>query len=407
MATVFICYRREDAPATTGRIYDHLVQAFGEGSVFKDVDSIPVGADFPSHIQRILRQATAQVVIIGPRWLDIGNEVGQPRLQNPADFVRQEIETGLSSGIPVIPVLVEGAMMPPAQALPASVGPLTRLQAVNIRFDPDFSADVRRLITAIERVDTSARGTASRPDVSSIGHARLPRTRGRGWLFGALLVALAVLLVVLAATRGILQFPPTGTASHAPTATPMTAATATATSTIGSNYLNALAVPTSGWTIDEHCHFLSDGYHDDYTTGAKTTSIACYGPVEAQDAVISVDAKLVAGPRDFGFGIVFRSNANHSEYGFLISADGHWTTYKLVKNQLTPIINWTTTATVRQNKGAHNTLNIYFKGTQLHFFVNGILVGQADDTTFSSGSVGVTASAGQNVIFANFSVTSA
>jgi hypothetical protein len=37
--------------------------------------------------------------------------------------------------------------------------------------------------------------------------------------------------------------------------------------------------------------------------------------------------------------------------------------------------------------------------------VNGILVGQADDATFSSGSVGLTASAGQNVVFANFSVT--
>jgi len=30
VATVFICYRREDAPATTGRIYDHLVQSFGD-----------------------------------------------------------------------------------------------------------------------------------------------------------------------------------------------------------------------------------------------------------------------------------------------------------------------------------------------------------------------------------------
>ena len=162
MATVFICYRRDDAPGTTGRIYDHLVESFGEGSVFKDVDSIPVGVDFPSHIQGILRKATAQVVVIGPHWLDIPNEVGQPRLQNPGDFVRQEIETGLTSGIPVIPVLVEGARMPSAQALPRSLAPLTRLQAVNIRFDPDFSSDVRRLITAIERVDRSAHG--SEPD---------------------------------------------------------------------------------------------------------------------------------------------------------------------------------------------------------------------------------------------------
>ena len=409
MATVFICYRREDAPATTGRIYDHLVQAFGEGSVFKDVDSIPVGADFPSHIQRILRQATAQVVIIGPRWLDIRNEAGQPRLQNPGDFVRQEIETGLSSGIPVIPVLVEGATMPPAQVLPASVAPLTRLQAVNIRFDPDFSADVRRLITAIERVDTTARGTATRPGASPAGRAQPSRAKGRGWLFGGLLAVMAVLLVALASARGLLQFSPIGTASRTPPATATATATvsATATPVVGSNYLNALAVPTSGWTINEHCRFLSDGYHDDYTTGAKNSSIACYGPAQAKDAVVSVDATLLTGPLDFGYGIVFRSDANHSEYGFLISSDGHWTTYKLVKNQLTPIINWTTTATVHQKIGAHNTLNVYFKGTQMHFFVNGMLVGQADDATFSSGSVGLTASAGQNVIFANFSVTSA
>lgn len=403
MATVFICYRREDAPATTGRIYDHLVQSFGEGSVFKDVDSIPAGVDFPSHIQRILRQATAQVVIIGPRWLDIRNEVGQPRLQNPGDFVRQEIETGLSSGIPVIPVLVEGATMPPVQALPASVDPLTRLQAVNIRFDPDFTADVRRLITAIERVDTTARGNEARPGVSTAGRVHPSRTRGRGWLFSSLLVVLAVLLVMLATTRGVLQFQPIGTASHTPTAT----VAATATPIVGSNYLNALAVPTSGWTIDEHCRFLSDGYHDDYTAGAKNTAMACYSPVQARDAVISVDVKLVAGPLDFGYGIVFRSDTNHSEYGFLISSDGHWTAYRLVRNQLNPIINWTAASTVHRNVGVHNTLNVYFKGTQMNFFVNGMLVGQGEDATFRSGTVGLTASAGQNVVFANFSVTSA
>lgn len=404
MATVFICYRREDAPATTGRIYDHLVQSFGEGSVFKDVDSIPVGADFPSHIQRILRQATAQVVVIGPRWLDICNEAGQPRLQNPGDFVRQEIETGLTSGIPVIPVLVEGATMPPARALAASVAPLTRLQAVNIRFDPDFTTDMHRLITAIEHVDTTAHGTAAKPGTSPAGSAQPARTRGRGWLFSGLAVALAVLLVVLATSRGVLQFPPIGTASRTPTST----ATATATPIVGAIYLNGLAVPASGWTIDEHCHFLSDGYHNDYSAGAKNTANACYGPVQVRDAVIVVDAKLLAGPLDFGYGIVFRSDTNHSEYGYLISSDGHWTTYKLVKNQLTPIINWTATSQVHRNMGAHNLLTVYFKGTHMNFFVNGILVGQADDDTFSSsGTIGLTASAGQNVVFANFSVTSA
>jgi hypothetical protein len=407
VATVFICYRREDAPATTGRIYDHLVQSFGAGSVFKDVDSIPIGADFPSHIQHILRQATAQVVVIGPHWLDIRDEAGQLRLQNPGDFVRQEIETGLASGIPVIPVLVEGATMPPTSALSPSLAPLTRLQSVNIRFDPDFTNDAHRLITAIERVDTTARGTAARPDVSPAGKAQPPRAKGRGWLFGGLLVALAALLVVLAATRGLFQFPPIGTVSHTPTATVAAAATASPTPVIGSIYLQSLAQPVSGWTMNKQCLFLSDGYHNDYTAGAQNTANPCYSPVQVKDAVVVVDAKLLSGPLDFGYGVVFRSDTDRSEYGFLISPDGHWTAYKLVKNQLTHKIDWTETAEVDRNKGAHNLLTVYFKGAHMNFFVNGILVGQADDDTLSSGTIGLIASAGQNVVFANFSVTSA
>jgi hypothetical protein len=337
------------------------------------------------------------VIVIGPRWLDIRDETGRPRLQNPGDFVRQEIETGLASGIPVIPVLVEGATMPPAQVLPPSLAPLTRLQAVNIRFDPDFTTDARRLITAIERVDSTARRAAS-------------RTRGRGWVFGGLLVALAVLLIALVTTRGAFQFPPIGTVSRTPTATVAATATATATATpvSGAIYLNSLALPASGWATDTRCKFLSDGYHDDYTAGAQNTANACYGPVQVKDAVIVVDAMLLSGPLDFGYGVVFRSDTNHSEYGFLVSSDGHWTAYKLVNNRLTHIIDWTATSQVHQNKGAHNLLTVYLKDAHMNFFVNGMLVGQADDDTFSSsGTIGLTASAGQDVVFANFSVTSA
>ena len=46
MPRVFISYRRSDSVTITGRIYDHLVHAFGDDSVFKDVDDIPLGVDF-------------------------------------------------------------------------------------------------------------------------------------------------------------------------------------------------------------------------------------------------------------------------------------------------------------------------------------------------------------------------
>jgi hypothetical protein len=159
--------------------------------------------------------------------------------------------------------------------------------------------------------------------------------------------------------------------------------------------------------MDTQCKFLRDGYHDDDTAGAQNTAKACYSPVLIKDAVIVVDAKLISGPLDFGYGIVFRSDRNQSEYGFLISPDGHWTAYKLVKNELTHLIDWTATEKVDQSKGAQNLLTLYIKDAHMNFYVNGILVGQADSDTFSSsGSVGLTASAGQNVLFANFSVTS-
>ena len=52
MSGIFISYRREDSAAYTGRLYDRLSTHFGADQVFMDVDDIPPGADFASHIAR-------------------------------------------------------------------------------------------------------------------------------------------------------------------------------------------------------------------------------------------------------------------------------------------------------------------------------------------------------------------
>jgi hypothetical protein len=44
--SIFISYRRDDSADVAGRIYDRLVDSFGEDLVFKDVDNIPFGMDF-------------------------------------------------------------------------------------------------------------------------------------------------------------------------------------------------------------------------------------------------------------------------------------------------------------------------------------------------------------------------
>ena len=56
---------------------------------------------------------------------------GKTRLDDPRDFVRIEIELVLKRQIPVIPVLVSGATIPPAKRLPLSIQDLSYLQTAS------------------------------------------------------------------------------------------------------------------------------------------------------------------------------------------------------------------------------------------------------------------------------------
>jgi tetratricopeptide (TPR) repeat protein len=150
-AKIFISYRRQDSADICGRIYDHLVQHFGKDAIFKDVDNIPFGADFPRHLETILAQCAVELVVIGPRWLEISDDKGRRRLDDPADFVRIEVERGLSRDILVIPLLVTGAAMPGADQLPPGLAELVRRNAVPVRADPDFHKDMGRLIRQLEQ----------------------------------------------------------------------------------------------------------------------------------------------------------------------------------------------------------------------------------------------------------------
>lgn len=151
MAGIFISYRRADSAAEAGRLYDRLVLRFGQLSVFKDVDAIPPGVLFDSYIQNSLRQSSVCLVLIGPHWLSSASERGLRRLDDPSDRVRIEIEQAFALGLTVIPVLLDETPMPIANNLPLSIVDLTRVQAIRLRNDPDFSHDVSRLTAAIER----------------------------------------------------------------------------------------------------------------------------------------------------------------------------------------------------------------------------------------------------------------
>lgn len=146
---LFVCYRRDDSADVTGRMYDRLVARFGREHVFKDVDSVPLGVDFRTHLQKMVGACDVVVVVVGERWLS-ASERGVRRLDDADDFVRIELETALQRQIPVIPVLVGGAPMPTADDLPGAIAALAYRQGQNVRSDPDFHRDMDRLIQALE-----------------------------------------------------------------------------------------------------------------------------------------------------------------------------------------------------------------------------------------------------------------
>ncbi|MBN1668046.1 MAG: toll/interleukin-1 receptor domain-containing protein [Anaerolineales bacterium] len=149
---IFISYRRSDSADVTGRIYEHLAHRFSKAGIFLDVSSIPPAADFPALIQEKIAHSRLMLVIIGPQWASITGQDGERRLTNPSDFVHQEVAGALAQPIPVIPVLVSGAEMPGAAQLPDDLKALATKNAVRIRPEPDFKADITNLIHAIQQL---------------------------------------------------------------------------------------------------------------------------------------------------------------------------------------------------------------------------------------------------------------
>ena len=148
---IFVSYRRQDASGEAGRLVDHLQEVFGEESVFLDVETIEAGLDFVQAIDKALNSCKVLIAMIGPHWLNMRDSEGNLRLFQEGDFIRIEISAALKRNIRVIPVLVNGAVMPTPDQLPEDLQALTRRHAQELS-SSRWKYDCDQLIQVLSKI---------------------------------------------------------------------------------------------------------------------------------------------------------------------------------------------------------------------------------------------------------------
>jgi hypothetical protein len=110
---IFINYRRADSGYAVAWLKERLVHAFGEDSVFVDL-KIPAGDDFREYISKKIDECSIVLSVIGNQWVSIKDESGNLRLNDSHDLVVIELQEALKAKKRIIPIILDGATVPPA-----------------------------------------------------------------------------------------------------------------------------------------------------------------------------------------------------------------------------------------------------------------------------------------------------
>jgi hypothetical protein len=168
----------------------------------------------------------------------------------------------------------------------------------------------------------------------------------------------------------------------------------------------------SGWdrvNAPEGVTDYVDGAYRIYTNAANTDVWANPG-LDFTDVRIEVDATKVGGDDNNDYGVLCRYQDSENFYFLLISSDGYYGVgivqngeQTLIKDEAMPPSDKITTG------NAVNHLRADCIGSKLALYVNGELMGEYEDATFTSGDVGLLAgafeTAGTDIHFDNFVVS--
>jgi hypothetical protein len=186
--------------------------------------------------------------------------------------------------------------------------------------------------------------------------------------------------------------------------TPTITPTATATPPQNVAIQDPLTKQSARWPEKTDCSMRGDGYH-------LTDNTICFmaGP-PIRDGYITVTVLQIAGVDDLSYGITLRRAAEGNYYSFEIDGSGRWFFYKSASDSNgSPVLTLLATRVDNPsiNKGLFhaNTLQVRATGSRFEFFVNNVKVGQANDSSYAQGAIGLGGNDQLEVVYTDFALT--
>jgi hypothetical protein len=149
---IFISYRHGLAGGHARDIDEAVAERFGRHNVYFDVHGLP-GHNLVREIGEAVGRCAVLLVLIGPGWAEQRDGSGNRRLEDPHDFVRLELETGLArDDVVVLPLMVAGARALPARdQLPGGLRSLPDYRALEL-LDAHWDFYLGKLLAALEQL---------------------------------------------------------------------------------------------------------------------------------------------------------------------------------------------------------------------------------------------------------------
>ena len=205
----------------------------------------------------------------------------------------------------------------------------------------------------------------------------------------AILFSLLALVTMLAcsAVSNIVSTPtPVPTFTPVPTSTPVPSPTPDPVLFADSEFTDSCSTKS---TPDVE-RFVENGQFNLLIKKPKYVGWSECTTAEYSDFVVEADAAQVAGPDNNIYGVLFRYDLGGDDfYVFAITGDGFYTLNIDGAKHTEPdvIVDWTESSAI--NKGQQtNHIKVVAVGNNIEYYVNDQLLGQAQDTRLTKGTVG-------------------